>query len=219
MNSPRTAINSIRQAPTVPVLALDVEHHSTKELLRWCVRPALSPRYIPPGTRSVHAIGHVEDEKGSPQGRSGDRHHSDLAPCEDCSDGMPARGCRRGRCRHAVGQPHARYDATVQYDLGADDNIRTALRLARARTVGLWHRSLPRDLVKTSTGFKLEDRDEICCVNQRFVFRAFGGVEITLVCLLTKHLDSCLYWSINTEVDEATRRLRIEAETQRFQEV
>jgi len=78
---------------------------------------------------------------------------------------------------------------------------------------------LPRDLVKTSTGFKLEDRDEICCVNQRFVFRAFRGVEITLVCLLTKRLDSCLYWSINTEVDQATRRLRIEAETQRFQEV
>jgi hypothetical protein len=66
-------------------------------------------------------------------------------------------------------------------------------------------------------GFEFEDCDKVGRINQCVVFGSLRGVEIPLVCLLAEHFDPCLYRLIDTEGDQTTSRLRVQAEAQRFQ--
>lgn len=66
-------------------------------------------------------------------------------------------------------------------------------------------------------GFEFEDCDKVGRVNQCFVFGPFGGVKTALVCPLTEHFDPRLYRLIDTEGNQTSSRLRVEAEAQRFQ--
>src|ERR1035438_3771167 len=79
------------------------------------------------------------------------------------------------------------------------------------------HPSLMRNLVKMPPGFEFEDCDKVGRVNQRFVFGPFRGVEITLVCPLTEHFDPRLHRLIDTEGNQTSSRLRVEAQAQWFQ--
>jgi hypothetical protein len=74
-----------------------------------------------------------------------------------------------------------------------------------------------RNLVEMPPGFELEDCDKVGRVNESFVFGPFRGVKITLVCPLTEHFNPRLHRLIDTEGNQTSSRLRVEAEAQRFQ--
>jgi len=58
--------------------------------------------------------------------------------------------------------------------------------------------------------FKLEDRDEIRCVDQRLVFGAFVVTERTLIGLLSERVDSFLNWLGDLQLDYSARGFRVE---------
>jgi len=65
--------------------------------------------------------------------------------------------------------------------------------------------------VKMLTGLEFEDRDEVCCVNQPSIFRAFAVAPGAFVCPFGERVDPFLHRRLNLELDHATRGLRIEA--------
>ena len=85
-------------------------------------------------------------------------------------------------------------------------------------TQGSSVRALVRDLIEMPAGFELEDRDKVGCVNQRFVFGSLRSIETTFVRALTENFDPSLHRLIDTECNQPSSRLRVEAKAQRFQE-
>jgi hypothetical protein len=73
-----------------------------------------------------------------------------------------------------------------------------------------------RDLVKMPTGLKLEDCDKVGRVNQGFACGSLSSIETAFICTLTEDFDPRLHWLIDTECNQTSSRLRVEAEAQWF---
>jgi hypothetical protein len=78
-------------------------------------------------------------------------------------------------------------------------------------------RALARIVVKMPAGFELEDCDKVGRVNQCLVFGSLSGIETTFVCTRTENFDPRLHRLVDTEGNQTSSRLRVEAEAQRFQ--
>ena len=71
--------------------------------------------------------------------------------------------------------------------------------------------------VQIPLGFELEDRDEIRCVDQRLIFRAFAIAKRALVGAPSERIDSFLNWRGNLQIDYSACGLAVETAAQRLQ--
>ena len=72
---------------------------------------------------------------------------------------------------------------------------------------------LLRIRVQMLLGFKLEDRNEIRCVDQRLVFGAFVVTKRTFIGLLSEPVDSFLNWRSDLQLDYSARGFSVETAT------
>jgi hypothetical protein len=66
--------------------------------------------------------------------------------------------------------------------------------------------------------FELEDRDEIRCVDQGFIFQAFVIRKGAFVSPLSERIDSFLNWCGDLQLDYPARGFHVKTATQRLQE-
>jgi hypothetical protein len=72
--------------------------------------------------------------------------------------------------------------------------------------------------VELMTGFELENRDEVRCVDQRLIFRKLAFAQDAVVSPFREFVYTLLHERANLQTDNATRRLRIEASAQGLQQ-
>ena len=64
---------------------------------------------------------------------------------------------------------------------------------------------------QVQTRLDVKDGDEIRCIDQRLVFRAFAIAKGAVVPLLRKRVDALLHWGVNLQIDDPTCGLHIQA--------
>jgi hypothetical protein len=81
---------------------------------------------------------------------------------------------------------------------------------------GLIH-PLLESRVKLLPGLQLEDRNEVRCIDQRFILGAFGIAQSAFVSPFRKRVDPFLHGRFDPQFHDPARRLRIETPAQRLQ--